>query len=266
MAPTFPVFIAVVPVLLYSFVGIELPSTAAEEMVDPRRDIPVAIARAGVCQALMYAVPILAVLVVLPADSISSLHGLIDAMQTVFSVYGGAAGLVGGLSAALFVWVLLASGSAWIIGAGRAQAAACLDGAGPPVLGRIAANGVPVVIGLASGGLSLAHHGRESRRDGRRGTALLLRGADRVDRDDRAGLPVRLPGVRRAAHPPARARAPIPRRRRARRRVAHLHRRDRVVAARRRCACCGRDSAPPTRTPRCLRASKGSGCSSSCSC
>jgi glutamate:GABA antiporter len=155
MAPTFPVFIAVVPVLLYSFVGIELPSTAAEEMVDPRRDIPVSIARAGVCQALMYAVPILAVLVVLPAESISSLHGLIDAMQTVFSVYGGAAGLVGGLSAALFVWVLLASGSAWIIGAGRAQAAACLDGAGPPALGRIAANGVPVVIGLASGALSL---------------------------------------------------------------------------------------------------------------
>ena len=35
MAPTFPVFIAVVPVLLYSFVGIELPSAAAEEMVNP---------------------------------------------------------------------------------------------------------------------------------------------------------------------------------------------------------------------------------------
>ena len=51
------VFIAVVPVLLYSFVGIELPSTAAEEMVDPRRDIPVAIARAGVGQALMYGDP-----------------------------------------------------------------------------------------------------------------------------------------------------------------------------------------------------------------
>jgi hypothetical protein len=41
----------------------------------------------------MYAVPILAVLVVLPADSISSLHGLIDAMQRLFGVYGGAAGL-----------------------------------------------------------------------------------------------------------------------------------------------------------------------------
>lgn len=155
MVPTAPVFVAVVPVLLYSFVGIELPSAAAEEMVDPRRDIPAAIARAGACQAVMYAIPILAVLTVLPTDQITSLHGLIDAMQTVYTVYGGAAGVVGALSAALFVWVLLASGSAWIIGAGRAQAAACLDGAGPAVLGRIASSGVPVIIGLVSGALSL---------------------------------------------------------------------------------------------------------------
>ena len=49
-APSWTVFIAVVPILLYSFVGIELPSSAAEEMVDPERDIPVAIARAGVGQ------------------------------------------------------------------------------------------------------------------------------------------------------------------------------------------------------------------------
>jgi amino acid transporter len=49
----------------------------------------------------------------------------------------------------------MASGSAWIMGAGRAQAAACLDGAGPRVLGRISPrSGVPVVMGLVSGGVS----------------------------------------------------------------------------------------------------------------
>ena len=47
LTPSRAVFIAVVPVLLYSFVGVELPATAAEEMVNPRRDIPVAIVRAG---------------------------------------------------------------------------------------------------------------------------------------------------------------------------------------------------------------------------
>ena len=165
-SPTRAVFIAVVPVLLYSFVGVELPTTAAEEMHDPRRDIPAAIGTAGVAQALMYGVPILAVLIVLPRGQITSLHGLIDAMKTVYTVYGGnvsggevtltgAGALLGSLSAVVFIWVLIASGSAWIMGAGRAQAAACLDGAGPRVLGRISErSGVPVVMGLVSGGVS----------------------------------------------------------------------------------------------------------------
>ncbi len=169
LSPTPAVFIAVVPVLLYSFVGVELPTTAAEEMRDPRRDIPVAIARAGIAQALMYGIPIVAILVVLPADRITSLHGLVDAMKTVFTVYGGSVaddgsvtltgmGLWLGWAAGwLFIWVLLASGCAWIMGGGRAQAAACLDGAGPRALGRISERtGVPVVMGLVSGAVSLA--------------------------------------------------------------------------------------------------------------
>ena len=168
LAPTPAVFIAIAPVLLYSFVGVELPTTAAEEMHNPRRDIPVAIARAGIAQALMYGIPITAVLVVLAAGQISSLHGLIDAMRTVFTVYGGhidaagsvtltgAGSVIGAAAAVLFVWVLLASGAAWIMGAGRAQAAACQDGAGPVALGRISPrSGVPVRMALVSGVVSL---------------------------------------------------------------------------------------------------------------
>ena len=225
-APSYGTFIAIAPVLLYSFIGVELPSTAAEEMVDPRRDIPAAIASAGVCQTLMYAIPILAVLFVLPAEAVTSLHGLIDAMGTVFTVFGGSVGpdggatltgvgaVVGAAGAMLFVWVLLASGSAWIMGAGRAQAAACLDGAGPPVLGgspRAAAcrwswGSCPAACRCSRvvAGLALTSG------DGR----ILLRRADGGDRADRARIPADLPGLRRAADPAARAGAAVPRTRR----------------------------------------------------
>ena len=90
-------------------------------------------------------------------------------MKTVFTVYGGsvaadgsvtlsgAGQLLGWASALVFIWVLMASGAAWIMGAGRAQAAACMDGAGPRALGRISPRtGVPVVMGLVSGAVSLA--------------------------------------------------------------------------------------------------------------
>lgn len=168
LRPSGRVFIAVAPILLYSFVGVELPTAAAEEMRDPRRDLPAAIGLAGLGQALMYGVPILAVLVVLPTDRITSLHGLVDAMRTVYTVYGGRVGadgvvldgaglFLGRVSAVLFVWVLLASGATWIMGAGRAQAAACLDGAGPRRLGRVSErSGVPVAMAVLSGIVALA--------------------------------------------------------------------------------------------------------------
>ena len=88
-APTWVTFIAVAPVLLYSFVGVELPSTAGEEMKDPRRDVPVAIARAGIGVMAFYAIPVIAIILVLPPARISTLHGLIDALRTVLTVYGG---------------------------------------------------------------------------------------------------------------------------------------------------------------------------------
>jgi amino acid transporter len=73
----------------------------------------------------------------------------------VLTVYGGQ--WLGWACAGVFLWVLLASGSTWIIGAGRAQAAACLDGAGPAFLGRISPRtGVPVRMGLVTGAISLA--------------------------------------------------------------------------------------------------------------
>jgi amino acid transporter len=96
------------------------------------------------------------------------LHGLIDAMKAVFTVYGGsvaangqtelsgAGQLLGVIAALVFIWVLLASGAAWIMGAGRAQAAACLDGGGPRRFGTISARtGVPVAMGLVSGAASM---------------------------------------------------------------------------------------------------------------
>ena len=167
--PTWLTFVAVAPVLLYSFVGVELPSSAGGEMKNPHRDVPVAIARAGIGVIALYAIPVIAIVIVLPPERISTLHGLIDALRTVLTVYGGhvapdgqvvleGTGAILGLVAALtFIWVLCASGAAWIMGAGRAQAAACLDGGGPRVLGRISGStGTPVPIILVSGALALA--------------------------------------------------------------------------------------------------------------
>ncbi len=155
LAPSWAVFILAAPVLVYNFIGFELPSAAAGEMRDPQRDIPAAIARAGALTAVLYCVPIVAIVLVLPAGEITSLTGFIDAQKSVFVVYGDGAGVLGGLAAAAFVWVLFANGLTWLIGSARSQVVASLDGAAPRMLGTISARtGTPVRATLLSGSIA----------------------------------------------------------------------------------------------------------------
>jgi glutamate:GABA antiporter len=166
--PTGAIFIAAVPVLFFNYVGFELPNAAGDEMKDAQKDVPYTVKRALIVAILAYGAPILAILLVLPANQITSLGGFIDAIKTVFTVYGGSittaadgtvtanltgfGSVLGHLAAAGFIWALLSSGTTWIMGADRAQAVASYDGAGPRWLGVFSGRwGTPIMVNLASG-------------------------------------------------------------------------------------------------------------------
>src|SRR3954452_2188806 len=162
--PTWAIFIAAVPVLFFNYVGFELPNAAGDEMKDPQKDVPFTVIRSAFSAMFLYGVPILAILLVLPASQITSLGGFIDAMKTVFSVYGGhtaADGTVtltgfgkvlGDIAALGFILALLSSGTTWIMGADRAQAVAGYDGGAPRFFGYFSARwGTPVAVNLMSG-------------------------------------------------------------------------------------------------------------------
>jgi len=157
-------FVLLVGVLLFNYVGFELPSSAGQEMVNPQRDVPFAIARSAVGSVVLYALPVIGILIVLPSAAISNFSGFISAIQSVFTVYGGhvtavgtatlsGAGLVlGDACAVLFILCLLTSGATWIMGSDRALAVSCYDGAGPRLLGVINARyGTPVRVNIFSG-------------------------------------------------------------------------------------------------------------------
>jgi len=164
LAPSYVVFIASVPILLFKFAGSEVGSNAAEEMENPQRDVPLAVLRSGIATVLLYGIPILGILLVLPADRLSELGGFLDAMKEVFTVYGGsvasngdvtltgAGAVLGDIAAVAFILALASSAGAWIGGADRALATSCYDAAGPLWLGRISARtGTPVRVNLLSG-------------------------------------------------------------------------------------------------------------------
>ena len=165
-SPSYALFIALVPLLFFNFVGFELPNAAGDEMKDPQKDVPFTVMRATIASVLLYGIPILAILMVLPSDQITGLGGFIDAMKSVFTVYGGevtkdgatltgAGKVLGDLMAAGFILVLLSSGTTWLMGSDRTQAVAGYDGAGPRVLGYFSSKyGTPIVVNFLSGAVS----------------------------------------------------------------------------------------------------------------
>jgi amino acid transporter len=152
LKPTGVVFFALVPLLLFNYVGFELQNGAAEEMEDPQKDVPLAIVRSGITGVLLYAIPIFAILVVLPAEKVTGIGGFLDAVKETFSVYGGASSFLLGLMTICFVGTLLTSGAVWMIGSDRILAVAAYDGAFPGFFGVFNRRfGTPVRVNTMSG-------------------------------------------------------------------------------------------------------------------
>jgi glutamate:GABA antiporter len=160
-------FVALIGLIMFSLVGFELPNTAGDEMKDSQKDVPYSILRSAIVAILLYGVPVLGILVVLPIDQVTNLGGFIDAIKSVFTIYGGdiasdgtatltgVGAVLGDFAAILFILCALSSGTTWIMGSDRALAVSGYDGAAPRYLGRFSPRfGTPVRVNVLSGLLS----------------------------------------------------------------------------------------------------------------
>ncbi len=146
------VFIGLVPLLIFNYVGFELQNGAAEEMQNPQRDVPRTVAGSGILGVLLYGIPIFGILAVLPTQKITGIGGFLDAVNATFSVYGGAQSALVKIMAAGFIVALVTSGAVWMIGSDRVQAVAGYDGAFAGWFGVFNRRlGTPVRVNVMSG-------------------------------------------------------------------------------------------------------------------
>jgi glutamate:GABA antiporter len=146
------VFLGLVPLLLFNYVGFELQSAAGEEMINPQRDVPRAVFRSMVTAIVGYAVPIFGIVFVLPQSKITGISGFMDAVGKTFSVYGAASHFMIGALAVVFVFALATSGAVWVMGADRMLAVSAADGTAPRYLGAFSTRlGTPVRVNVVSG-------------------------------------------------------------------------------------------------------------------
>ena len=147
------ILIGVIGVIVFQWIGFELQTNASEEMDNPQRDVPRAVYASGVISFLGYAIPIVGVVLILSADQRSNVGGFVAAYQFASStVFGGAAPFFNHLAALAFVFVLLSSGTTWLMGSDRLMAIGALAGSGPQQLGYFSSRfGTPIVVNVLSG-------------------------------------------------------------------------------------------------------------------
>ncbi len=152
LKPTSAGLLAIAPLILFSFVGFEGQNGAAEEMLDPQRDVPQSILRSGrsplsatscrsssCCSSCR------------PARSPAS-EGFLDAVKASYTIYGGAASFMYGVTCVLFIFTLMNSGSAWMMCGDRVLAVASADGGFFPYFGAFHPRlGTPLRANVLSG-------------------------------------------------------------------------------------------------------------------
>jgi amino acid transporter len=153
MSPSRAIFFGLVPLLLFNYVGFELQNGAAEEMENPQKDVPLSVLRSGIIGVAMYVIPVLCIILVLPAKAVTGIGGFIDAVTLVFhGVYGGAAHALLIVMTLCFIGALITSGAVWMIGSDRIQAVASYDGAFFPYFGVFSRKlSTPVRVNVMSG-------------------------------------------------------------------------------------------------------------------
>jgi len=153
--PSISNFLAVIGGIVFLFVGFELESGASDEMLDPQRDVPAGIMRSGIITAILYICIVGGILLTLPVDRLSNLSGgLTEAFSYVNVAVlgsGGVAKALGYFFGVIVILALISSGSVWILGSGRVQAVAALDGAAPRALGKFGKAGTPTTMAWLSG-------------------------------------------------------------------------------------------------------------------
>lgn len=131
-------------VVLFGLIGVEMSAVHAEEVRNPQRDYPRALLYSTILIISTLSLGSLAIVTVVPGETLSVVSGLIDAYSIFFKAYN-----IPGMTTIIAVLIILGgvSGvSAWIIGPTKGLLVSAQDGSLPHYFTRTNKHGAPVTI------------------------------------------------------------------------------------------------------------------------
>lgn len=135
--------------ILFGLIGLEMSAVHAEEVENPQRDYPIAIAWSTLIIILTLTLGSLAIVFVVPNRDLSVVSGLIDAYAVFFDTFNMS--WMTPVIAFLIILGGLSGVSAWIIGPTKGLLISARDGSLPYFMTRTNTKGAPVVILLTQG-------------------------------------------------------------------------------------------------------------------
>jgi len=133
--------------VLFGLLGMEMSAVHAEEVMNPQRDYPRALLYSTLIIFATLVFGSLAIIMVVPSDSLSMVSGLIDAYAIFFEAYHMA--WLTPVIAVLIVLGAISGISAWIIGPTKGLLVAARDGCIPTTFTTINKHGAPTTILIA---------------------------------------------------------------------------------------------------------------------
>jgi amino acid transporter len=145
-------------VICFGLVGLELASIMGDEIQDPKRTVPFAVAWGGIISGLLYVGATLTLLVAVPKSEISALQGIPEAVSRM-SDRVGVPWLISPFALVLSISIA-GIASAWLGGSARIPFVAGLDSYLPSALGKLHPKfSTPYIALMVQGILSVAFLG-----------------------------------------------------------------------------------------------------------
>lgn len=138
-----------ISVIIFNCLGFEVVCTFADDMENPKKQIPQAIIIGGVAIAAIYIFMAFGIGVAIPTDQISTSTGLLDSIQLLT---GHPTGIIVTVVAIAFLLTLFGNMISWSLGVNNVAAYAADNGDMPSVFGiRSAKNDMPVGASIVNG-------------------------------------------------------------------------------------------------------------------
>lgn len=134
-------------VIIFNFLGFEVVATMADDMDNPKKQIPQAIIYGGILIAVFYLVAAFGMGVAIPTDKLSASSGLIDSFILLIGKLNWFVVLIG----IFFLYILISEMISWALGVNYVADYAGKDHTLPSVFAKEDAKGMPVGTGYLNG-------------------------------------------------------------------------------------------------------------------